>query len=134
MNGTSTTTEIGIVRNVKGGYSGNASARNAISEAMGWLRSHGVIARKSEENNPDSIFVTRWGHEALTKSLAEIRAVDRIQENLRPLIEQRVRRQFMLGEYEQAIFVAMKAVEVRVRKLGGFGNDVHRQRRESSRG
>jgi uncharacterized protein (TIGR02391 family) len=50
--------------------------------------------------------------------------VDRIQDNLHPLIEQRVRRQFLLGEYEQAIFVAMKAVEVRVRKLGGFGNEV----------
>jgi uncharacterized protein (TIGR02391 family) len=111
-------------QDVKSGYSGNAPARNAISEAMGWLRSHGMIARKSEDNNPDSIFVTRWGHEALTKSLAEIRAVDRIQDNLHPLIEQRVRRQFLLGEYEQAIFVAMKAVEVRVRKLGDYSNDI----------
>lgn len=53
-----------------------------------------------------------------------IRAVDRLQDNLHPLLAQRVRRQFLLGEYEQAIFVAMKAVEVRVRKLGGFGNNV----------
>jgi uncharacterized protein (TIGR02391 family) len=83
-----------------------------------------MIARKTENNSPDSIFVTPWGHEALTKSLAEIRAVDRIQENLHPLIEQRVRRQFLLGEYEQAIFVAMKAVEVRARKLGDYSNDV----------
>jgi hypothetical protein len=50
--------------------------------------------------------------------------MDRIQDNLHPLIEQRVRRQFLLGEYEQAIFVAMKAVEVRVRKLGAYGNEV----------
>ena len=111
-------------QDVKGGYSGNAAARNAISEATGWLRSHGMIARKTEDNNPDSIFVTRWGHEALTKSLPEIHAVDRVQENLHPVIQQRVRRQFLLGEYEQAIFVAMKAVEVRVRKLGGYGQDV----------
>lgn len=111
-------------QDVKGGYSRSADARNAISEAMGWLRSQGMIARNTENNSPDSIFVTRWGHEALTKSLAEIRAVDRIQKNLHPLIEQRVRRQFLLGEYEQAIFVAMKAVEVRVRKLGEYGNDM----------
>jgi uncharacterized protein (TIGR02391 family) len=50
--------------------------------------------------------------------------VDRIQDNLHPLIEQRVRRQLLLGEYEQAIFVAMKAAEVRVRKLGDHGNDI----------
>jgi uncharacterized protein (TIGR02391 family) len=106
------------------GYAKNADARRAIGEATGWLRTHGMIARQIENNAPDSIFVTRWGHEAMTKSLAEIRAVDRIQENLHPLIEQRVRRQFLLGEYEQAIFVAMKAVEVRVRKLGDYGNDV----------
>ena len=111
-------------QDVKDGYSSNAEARNAISEATGWLRSHGMIARKTEDHNADSIFVTRWGHEALTRSLAEIRAVDRIQDNLHPLIEQRVRRQFLLGEYEQAIFVAMKTVEVRVRKLGEYGNEV----------
>jgi len=111
-------------QDVKGGYSANAAAREAISEAIGWLRSHGMIARKTEDNNPDSIFVTRWGHRALTKSSAEIRAVDRIQDNLHPLIGQRVRRQFLLGEYEQAIFVAMKAVEVRVRRVGGFGDDL----------
>lgn len=110
-------------QDVKNGYSASLDARKTISEAMGWLRSRGMIARKTEDSNPDSIFVTRWGHEALAKSLAEIRAVDRIQDNLHTLIEQRVRRQFLLGEYEQAIFVAMKAVEVRVRKLGGYGDE-----------
>jgi uncharacterized protein (TIGR02391 family) len=111
-------------QDLDGGYSGNAEARMAISEATGWLRMHGMIARRIEDSNPDSIFVTRRGHEALAKSLAEIRAVDRVQENLHPLLQQRVRRQFLLGEYEQAIFVAMKAVEIRVRELGGFGDDV----------
>lgn len=111
-------------QDVKGGYSSNADALKAVGEAIGWLRAHGMIARKIEDNNPDSIFVTRWGRQALAKSLAEIRAIDRIQDNLHALIGQRVRRQFLLGEYEQAIFVAMKAVEVRVRKLGGYGAEV----------
>lgn len=110
-------------QDIDGGYSANADARGAVSEAMAWLHTHGMIARKIENVEPSTIFVTRWGHEALAKSLAEIRAVDRIQDNLHPLIEQRVRRQFLLGEYEQAIFVAMKAVEIRVRKLGGFSNE-----------
>jgi len=29
-----------------------------------------------------------------------------------------------MGEYEQGVFAAMKAVEVRVRQLGGFKDDV----------
>jgi Protein of unknown function (Hypoth_ymh) len=56
--------------------------------------------------------------------LPAIRAVERIQGNLHPLLEQRVRRQFLLGEYEQAIFVAMKAIEIRVRGLARFTNDI----------
>jgi uncharacterized protein (TIGR02391 family) len=111
-------------QDVEGGYARNIQALQAISEAMAWLRARGMVARRVEDSSPDSIFVTRWGREALSKGLAEIHAVDRIQGNLHPLIERRVRRQFLLGEYEQAIFVAMKAIEVRVRKLAGYGNDL----------
>jgi hypothetical protein len=70
---------------------------------MAWLHARGLIARKIEDHSSHIIFVTRWGHEALGRSLPQIRAVDRLQENLHPLIEQRARRQFLLGEYEQAI-------------------------------
>jgi uncharacterized protein (TIGR02391 family) len=106
------------------GYAGNPDARKAVSEAMAWLHARGLIARKIEEHSSHIIFVTRWGHAALSRSLPAVRAVERIQENLHPLIGQRVRRQFLLGEYEQAIFVAMKAVEVRVRRLAGFTDDI----------
>jgi uncharacterized protein (TIGR02391 family) len=51
-------------------------------------------------------------------------AARRVEHDLHPLIAQRVRRQFLLGEYEQAVLVAMKAVEVRVRQLGGFSDEV----------
>jgi uncharacterized protein (TIGR02391 family) len=106
------------------GYAGNPDARKAVSEAMAWLHARGLIARKIEEHSSHIIFVTRWGHEALSRSLPAVRAVERIQENLHPLIGRRVRRQFLLGEYEQAIFAAMKAVEVRVRRLAGFTDDI----------
>ncbi|ELP65147.1 TIGR02391 family protein [Streptomyces turgidiscabies Car8] len=52
-----------------------------------------------------------------------MRSVNRLQENLHPLIEAKARRQFLIGEYENSIFVSMKAVEVRVRQLAGFGDD-----------
>lgn len=40
------------------------------------------------------------------------------------MIEKKARTQFLIGEYEQGVFVSMKAVEVRVRRLGGFDNDL----------
>jgi uncharacterized protein (TIGR02391 family) len=111
-------------QDVQGGYSRNTAALEAIGEAMGWLHAHGLIARRIENQDSNWIFVTRWGHQALKMSLPEIRGIERLQDNLHPLIEQRARRQFLLGEHEQAIFVAMKAVEVRVRKLAGYGDEV----------
>src|SRR5207248_3542012 len=41
-----------------------------------------------------------------------------------PLIESKVRPQFLIGAYELGVFAAMKAVEVRVRRLGGFADDL----------
>jgi uncharacterized protein (TIGR02391 family) len=111
-------------QDVQGGYSSNRAAQEAVAEAVGWLRSHGMVARQPSNNSSDAIFVTRWGHEAAAKSLAEIQAVLRIQDNLHPLIQRKARPQFLLGEYENAIFVAMKAVEVRVRRLANYGDDV----------
>jgi len=106
------------------GYAGNPDARKAVYEAIAWLHARGLIARKVEESSGNIIFVTRSGHQALSLSLPQIHAVERLQDNLHPLIEQRARRQFLLGEYEQAIFVAMKAVEVRVRRLAGYGDEM----------
>jgi uncharacterized protein (TIGR02391 family) len=71
-----------------------------------------------------AIFVTPRGNEAISQGLRTVRAVERLEQELHPLIEQRVRRQFLLGEYEQSVFVAMKAVEVRVRELAGFGDEM----------
>jgi hypothetical protein len=89
---------------------------------MAWLRGSAFIAR-TPGSTPDAIFVTARGHEALTRGITTVRAVRRVEHDLHPLIAQRVRRQFLLGEYEQAVFVAMKAIEVRVRQLGGFPDD-----------
>jgi uncharacterized protein (TIGR02391 family) len=40
------------------------------------------------------------------------------------LIEAKARPQFLIGEYEEGVFSSMKAVEVRVRKLGRFQDDI----------
>jgi len=98
-------------------------AMRAISEAVQWLWSHGMLANKPGDSNPQAMFVTRRGHEAVAQDIATVRSVNRLQENLHPLIEAKARRQFLIGEYENSIFVSMKAVEVRVRQLAGFGDD-----------
>jgi uncharacterized protein (TIGR02391 family) len=43
---------------------------------------------------------------------------------LHPLIEAEARPQFLINKPEQGVFASMKAVEVRVRKLVGFGDEV----------
>lgn len=100
-----------------------ASAR-VIAEAMAWLRGRAFIARSPDQPSGDAIFVTKSGHEAPRQGLQSVRAVQRVEHSLHHLIAQRVRRQFLLGEYEQGVFVAMKAIEVRVRRLGGFSDDL----------
>lgn len=43
---------------------------------------------------------------------------------LHPAIEAEARPQFLIGKPDQGVFAAMKAVEVRVRKLAGLGNEL----------
>jgi uncharacterized protein (TIGR02391 family) len=43
---------------------------------------------------------------------------------LHPLIEPQARPQFLINKPDQAVFASMKAVEVRVRKLAGFGDEL----------
>jgi uncharacterized protein (TIGR02391 family) len=43
---------------------------------------------------------------------------------LHPLIEAEARPQFLINKPAQGVFAAMKAIEVRARKLAGFGDDV----------
>jgi uncharacterized protein (TIGR02391 family) len=104
-------------------YGGQTSDR-AVAEAMAWLRGRAFIARTPGQSSGDAIFVTDRGHDALRRGIVTVRADDHLEQGLHPLIEQRVRRQFLLGEYEQAVFVAMKAVEIRVRNLAQLGDDV----------
>ena len=43
---------------------------------------------------------------------------------LHPLIEAEARDQFLINKPEQGVFASMRAVEIRVRKLAGFGDEV----------
>jgi uncharacterized protein (TIGR02391 family) len=101
-----------------------APVNESVAEALAWLRGRGFIARTPGKSADAAIFVTAGGRQALARGLRTVRAEEGLGQNLHPSIEQRSRRQFLLGEYEQAVFVAMKAVEIRVRRLAGFGDEV----------
>jgi uncharacterized protein (TIGR02391 family) len=60
--------------------------------------------------------ITRAGRRALVEGLAPIQAARRLDVDLHPRLE-RVKGQFLLGEYELAAFAAMREVEIRVRDL-----------------
>jgi len=78
-----------------------------LAESLAWLRSRAFIARVPGNTSDAAIFVTARGREALAQGLATVWAVEHLEVGLHRLLEQRVRRQFPLGEYKQAVFVAM---------------------------
>jgi uncharacterized protein (TIGR02391 family) len=89
------------------------------SEALNWLVSNNLVARGTpNDSRPDAIFITRLGNKVLEEGLETIRAAERLDVALHARFE-RVKSQFLLGEYELAAFAAMREVEIRVRELSG---------------
>ena len=98
-------------------YGHRIDVEQAHSEAWGWLISRGLVARDFRKGHGDAVFVTRAGERAIQEGLAEARAVERLQADLHPEIESRVRKTFLVGDYDTAVFKAFKQVEIRVRKM-----------------
>lgn len=95
----------------------------AVAEAFGWLKARGLVATDFSQSSANAIFVTRTGRRVLEDGPDSFYATERLQQRLHPKIEAKARPQFLIGEYEQGVFAALKAVEVRVRKLGGFDRE-----------
>jgi uncharacterized protein (TIGR02391 family) len=96
----------------------------AITESMTWLRARALVARTPGQSSDAAISITRTGRRIATEGPAAFYAADRLQGGIHPLIEREARPQFLIGKYELGVFAAMKAVEIRVRQLGGFGDDL----------
>jgi uncharacterized protein (TIGR02391 family) len=103
------------------------SASKRALEAWDWLVHHGLVAPRQEATSPFSEpgYITPRGHAVVAddRGLATMRAEERLDVDLHPLLERRIRPLFLLGRYELAAFDSMKAVEIRVRELGEYGND-----------
>ncbi len=81
---------------------------------------HGLVVRNSAQISTDAYQVSRLGSEALMHGIDRLTAAERLGVSLHSRIAQRVEQQFLLGEYELAVFAAMREVEIRVREIAGF--------------
>jgi uncharacterized protein (TIGR02391 family) len=104
------------------GYRGEAAL--AITEAMAWLRARALIARTPGQTSDAAISITRTGRRVAAEGPTAFRASERLQGGIHPAVEREARPQFLIGKYELGVFAAMKAVEVRVRQLGGFSDQL----------
>jgi uncharacterized protein (TIGR02391 family) len=100
------------------GYRGDAAL--AMTEALAWLRARALIARTPGQTSDAAITVTRTGRRVAAEGPTAFRATERLQGGIHPQIEREARPQFLIGKYELGVFASMKAVEVRVRRLGRF--------------
>lgn len=82
------------------------------------LTSQGLTAcnKPGHSSSAQSMFVTRAGKRVLAEGIGAIVAASRLNVDLHKRLE-RVRTQFLIGEYELAAFAAMREVEIRVREL-----------------
>jgi uncharacterized protein (TIGR02391 family) len=96
----------------------------ALAEAWSWLMTRGLVVRDPTQSSADAYRVSRLGKETLEYGVARIAAGERLGVALHPRIAQRIEQQFLIGEFELAVFAAMKEVEVRVRELAGASDSV----------
>lgn len=96
-----------------------------IEEAFSWLQREVLIANEPSQSSDNWFFVTRRGWALLDDpaARARLKAEARLQIELHPLLADRVRSQFLLGEYEPAAFLALRQVEIEVRERAGAAAD-----------
>jgi uncharacterized protein (TIGR02391 family) len=96
----------------------------AITEAWNWLEVQGLLVPAPGTNGANGfrILSRRANKMKAPEDIANFGRSRRVQkELLHPKIAQQVWAAFMRGEFDIAVFQAMKAVEVSVREAGGFG-------------
>ncbi len=99
----------------------------AVSEAYDWLAVNGLVAVRPG-NETGWGYVTKRGLRILAEAepAATARAESRLGVDLHRSIGAEVRHQFLVGNYDVAVFIAFREVESRIRDLAGFDNADHR--------
>ncbi len=97
----------------------SAPRSRILAEAWGWLEAKCLVAWDPSQDAPDSRFITRRGLQVLERGLDDLRAVERLDVDLVDVLEVKARPQFLRGDFETAVFIAFKEVEIRVREMTG---------------
>jgi uncharacterized protein (TIGR02391 family) len=96
----------------------------ACAEAWSWLEMNGLICQNFEQD-PGWYVVTRRGAAAAEREQLQalVKAEELPESFVHPSFLLHVRPLFLQGRFETAVFEAFKALEIRMRDLGGFGPD-----------
>lgn len=108
----------------KRAYQNRPDAVQALTEAWSWLLTRGLVVWNSQQSSEHAFVISRKGRQVLEVGLPWLRAVERLDIDLLPVLELKARPQFLRGDFETAAFVAMKEVEVRVRSLAGLSDSL----------
>lgn len=97
--------------------------KRALTEAWVWLEREGLIAPRPGSDR-DWIYITRRGERLIESSDFESyrRASLLPKHQIHPVIVQRVYNAFLRGDYDVAVFLAFKEVEIAVRTAGKFSS------------
>lgn len=96
----------------------------ALAEAWDWLIANGLLAESvsamfgGQMPIEGQYFVTRFGNRVVTHERPRewLSAERRLGVTLHPRLEDRARRQFIMGEFEAAALISMREVEIAVRE------------------
>jgi uncharacterized protein (TIGR02391 family) len=94
----------------------------AIAEAWGWLIAQSLLVPTGSHGSSDSYLLGRRALKFQDESEFAGFSVSRMlpKENLHPRLADKVWSAFLRGEYDVAVFQAMKSVEVAVREASGL--------------
>lgn len=92
-----------------------AGVLNRLAEAWAWLNARAFVSWRPDQDTAESRRVTDEGNRALDLGLARLHAAQRLEVEILPDLE-KAKRQFLQGDYEEAVFASFRAVEERVRQ------------------
>jgi uncharacterized protein (TIGR02391 family) len=98
----------------------------AVCEAWAWLRGQGLLAPVPDAGSSSAgwVFVSRRGQQIVSDETASayIKAASLPWNLIHPQIARTSRAAFLRGDYQTAIFKAIKEVEVQVRAAGSYSD------------